>query len=140
MSKNMLRSMRSDDTGGFSMADNKQYITQVQDNGRVLISEEVIATIVAQSLTEIEGFVTLSNKPGADYADIVGKKNWGKGIKVVISENDEITIDCNVIVTYGTSVISVAKAIQEAAVSALDSMTGISVVDVNVNVCGIVRK
>ncbi|MBQ3215871.1 MAG: Asp23/Gls24 family envelope stress response protein [Oscillospiraceae bacterium] len=122
------------------MADNKQYITQVQDNGRVLISEEVIATIVAQSLTEIEGFVTLSNKPGADYADIVGKKNWGKGIKVVISENDEITIDCNVIVTYGTSVISVAKAIQEAAVSALDSMTGISVVDVNVNVCGIVRK
>lgn len=122
------------------MAENKQYITQVQDNGRVLISEDVIATIVAQSLTDIEGFVTLSNKPGAEYVDIIGKKNWGKGIKVVISENDEVTVDCNVIVTYGTSVITVAKAIQEAAVSALNSMTGITVVSVNVNVCGIVRK
>ena len=122
------------------MAENKQYITQVQDNGRVLISEDVIATIVAQSLTDIEGFVTLSNKPGAEYADIVGKKNWGKGIKVVISENDEVTIDCNVIVSYGTSVVTVAGAIQEAVVSALSSMTGISVVCVNVNVCGIVRK
>ena len=122
------------------MAENKQYITQVQDNGRGLISEDVIATIVAQSLTDIEGFVTLSNKPGAEYADIVGKKNWGKGIKVVISENDEVTIDCNVIVSYGTSVVTVAGAIQEAVVSALSSMTGISVVCVNVNVCGIVRK
>lgn len=122
------------------MAENKQYITQVQDNGRVLISEDVIATIVAQSLTDIEGFVTLSNKPGAEYADIIGKKNWGKGIKVVISENDEVTIDCNVIVSYGTSVVTVAAAIQEAAISALSSMTGISVVCVNVNVCGIVRK
>ncbi len=122
------------------MAENKQYITQVQDNGRVLISEDVIATIVAQSLTDIEGFVTLSNKPGAEYADIIGKKNWGKGIRVTISENDEVSIDCNVIVSYGSSVISVAKAIQEAAVSALNSMTGITIINVNVNVCGIVRK
>jgi uncharacterized alkaline shock family protein YloU len=122
------------------MAENKQYITQVQDNGRVLISEDVIATIVAQSLTDIDGFVTLSNKPGAEYSDIIGKKNWGKGIKVTISENDDVSVDCNVIVNYGTSVVSVANAIQEAAVSALNSMTGITVVSVNVNVCGIVRK
>ena len=122
------------------MAENKQYITQVQDNGRVLISEDVIAAIAAQSLTDIEGFVTLSNKPGAEYAEIIGRKNWGRGIRVTISENDEVAIDCNVVIAYGTSVINVAQAIQEAVVSALDSMTGISSVDVNVNVCGIARK
>lgn len=122
------------------MAENKQYITQVQDNGRVMISEDVICTIVVQSLTDIEGFVGLSAKPGADIIDIIGKKNWGKGLKVNIGENDELTIDCNVIISYGQSVVAVAKAIQEAITGALESMAGVSVVSVNVNVCGIVRK
>lgn len=122
------------------MAENKQYITQVQDNGRVMISEDVICTIVVQSLTDIEGFVGLSAKPGADIIEIIGKKNWGKGLKVTIGENDELTVDINAIISYGQSVVSVAKAIQEAVTGALESMAGVSVVSVNVNVCGIVRK
>ena len=122
------------------MADNKQYITQVQDNGRVMISEAVISTIVYQALTDIEGYVGLSAKAGSDIVELVGKKNWGKGIKVSISENDELSIDCNVVINYGHSVVTVATAIQEAIVAALQSMTGVSVVSVNVNVCGIVRQ
>lgn len=122
------------------MAENKQYITQVQDNGRVLISEDVISTIALQSLTDIEGFVGLSAKPGADIVELIGKKNWGKGIKVTISENDELTIDCNVVISYGHSVVAVAGAIQEAISGSIQSMTGICVTSVNVNVCGIVRQ
>ena len=122
------------------MADNKQYITQVQDNGRVMISEAVISTIVFQALNDIEGYVGLSAKAGSDIVELVGKKNWGKGIKVSISENDELSIECNVIISYGHSVVSVATAIQEAIVAALQSMTGVTVVSVNVNVCGIVRQ
>jgi uncharacterized alkaline shock family protein YloU len=124
----------------FTMADNKQYITQVQDNGRVMISEAVISTIVFQSLNDIEGYVGLSAKPGSDIVELVGKKNWGKGIKVTISESDELSIECNVIISYGHSVVTVATAIQEAIVAALQSMTGVTVVSVNVNVCGIVRQ
>ena len=122
------------------MAENKQYVTQVQDNGRVMISEDVISTIVSQALTDIEGFAGLSAKPGADIVDMIGKKNWGKGLKGTISEDDSLTVDCNVIMKYGHSVVAVAKAIQEAAVNAVDSMTGISNIQVNVNVCGIVRQ
>ena len=122
------------------MAENKQYITQVQDNGRVMTSEDVISTIVVQSLTDIEGYVGLSAKPGADIVELIGKKNWGKGIKVTISENDELTIDCNVVICYGHSVVAVAKAIQEAVSGALQSMTGVATISVNVNVCGIVRQ
>ena len=122
------------------MADNKQYITQVQDNGRVMISESVISTIVFQALTDIEGYVGLSAKPGSDIVELVGKKNWGKGIKVSINENDELSIDCNVVISYGHSVVAVATAIQEAVMGALQSMTGVNVVSVNVNVCGIVRQ
>ena len=122
------------------MADNKQYITQVQDNGRVMISEGVISSIALQALTDIEGYVGLSAKPGSDIVELVGKKNWGKGIKVEINENDELTIECNVIVSYGHSVVSVAGSIQEAVSSAVLSMTGVKVLSVNVTICGIVRQ
>lgn len=122
------------------MAENKQYITQVQDNGRVMISEDVVATIVIQSLTDIEGFAGLSSKPGMDIVEMLGKKNWSKGLKVTISENDELTIDCNVIITYGQSVVNVAKAVQQTIISAVESMTGVTGICVNVNVCGIVRQ
>lgn len=122
------------------MAENKQYVTQVQDNGRVMISEDVISTIALQSLSDIDGFVALSAKPGSDIVELIGKKNWGKGIKVTISENDELTVDCNVIISYGHSVVGVANAIQEAVCGAIQSMTGVAVVSVNVNVCGIVRQ
>lgn len=122
------------------MAENKQYITHMQDKGSVMISEDVVASIVAQSVKEVEGVAGLSVKPGADIADMIGKKNWGKGMKIVIGEDNELTIDCNVIMKYGQSVIDVAKNIQQTVTGAVESMTGVKVTLVNVNVCGIARQ
>ena len=122
------------------MAENKQYITQEQENGLVMISEDVVATIALHAVSEIDGFADLVAKPGADIVDLIGKKNWGKGIKITISENDELTVDCNIMVSYGASVVAVAKNVQAAVTSALESTTGAKVLAVNVNVCGIVRK
>ena len=122
------------------MADNREYITQVQDNGTVQISEEVIATIALNALSENEGYAGLSTKPGADIVELIGKKNWGKGIKVTITENNELYVDCNVCVYYGYSVMGVANNIQDSVTSALESTTGVKVLGVNVNVCGIIRK
>lgn len=119
------------------MAENKQYITQVQTNGSVMISEDVVATIIEHAIGEVEGVIGLSTKPGADIAELIGKKNWGRGMKIAISENNELSVDCNVIVAYGQSVVAVAKAIQDAICSALESMTGVKVASVNVNICGI---
>ena len=51
------------------MAEYKQYITQIQENGNVMISEDVIATIVEQALTEVDGVVQ-------GGADVVGKKHF----------------------------------------------------------------
>jgi len=119
------------------MADNKQYITQMQSNGSVMISEDVIATIIEHAVHEVEGVVGLSTKPGADIAELIGRKNWGKGMKITIAENNELRVDCNVIVVYGQSVVTVAKAVQDAICGALESMTGVKVAGVNVNICGI---
>ena len=110
-----------------------EYITQAQENGNVLISEDVIAAIVENTLTEVEGVV----KGGAD---VVGKKSWGKGVRITVAEDNSLTLGCNIIVSYGESVINVAKNVQEAITTAVESVTGVTVTDVHVNVCGIVRK
>lgn len=122
------------------MAENKQYITQAQENGNVLISEDVIASIVANAIGEVEGVVGLSTKPGSDIADLIGKKNWGKGIKITINEDDSLDIDCNINVGYGQSVVAVAKSVQDAVAAAVESFAGVKINVVNVNVCGIIRQ
>ena len=122
------------------MAESKQYITQTQENGSVLISEDVITTIVAHAVEEVEGVVGLNAKPGADIIEMIGKKGWGKGLKITIAEDDALIVDCNINVAYGQSVVSVAKAVQASVTNALESMAGVEINSVNVNVCGIVRQ
>lgn len=122
------------------MAENKQYITQEQENGSVMISEDVIASIVAHAISEVEGVAGLISKPGADIADLIGKKNWGRGLRIAIDENDDVSIDCDVVVAYGQSVVAVAANVQSAVTSALESMANLKVTSVNVNVCGIARQ
>ena len=116
------------------MADNKQYITQAQDNGVVMISEEVVCAIAGNAIVDVEGLVSIGSKPGIDL------KNWGKGMKISISENNEITIDCSIVVNYGLSVVNIANAAQDAISNAVESMTGVKPAAVNVNVIGIARK
>ena len=121
------------------MADNKQYITNVQENGSVMISEDVIISIVSHAVSEVEGVVSISSKPVAELADMIGKK-WGKGMRIAINENNDLIIDVDVIIGYGQSVVALAGAVQTAIIGAVQSMTGVENVTVNVNVCGIVRK
>lgn len=116
------------------MAENKQYkqyIEQTQENGNVMISEDVIATIVTHAVEEVEGVAGLGGS---------AKKGWGKGLKIQISQDNELSVECNVIVIYGQSVFDVAKSIQIAISNAIMSMTGVAVAKVNVNVSGIIRK
>lgn len=122
------------------MAENKQYITQSQENGSVMISEDVIATIVEHAVSEVEGIVSLNMKPGADIVDLISKKSWGKGLKITIKEDDSVCVECDVVIAYGQSVVAVANNVQSAVTSALESMTGVNVESVNVNVCGIARQ
>ena len=121
------------------MAEYKQYITQEQENGSVLISEDVVSTIAEHAVSDVEGVDGIVTKPGADIADLISK-NWGKGIKILIAEDNSLTVHCNISICYGQSVVETAQAVQAAVSNAVESMTGVKVTSVNVNVCGIVRK
>ena len=122
------------------MADNKQYITRDQKDGAILISEDVIGTIVAQAVADVDGVVGLNNKLTPEIADFIGAGNWAKGVRIKLENVNEISIDCNIIVTYGSCIVNVAKAAQEAIASAVEALSGVRVFAVNVNVCGVVRK
>ena len=122
------------------MAENKQYISQEQENGSVQISEDVIASIVSHAACEVEGGVGISAKTGSDIAEFIGKKNWGKGLKVFVSENNSVVVECDIVVCFGQNVVEIAKATQAAIINALESMSTIQIEAVNVNICGIVRQ
>lgn len=121
------------------MAEYKQYITNIQENGNVMISENVIATIVAQGLSEVEGIGSLGSKPGIGVADFSVKKHWGKSLKIAIAEDNSVSIDCTIMVKYGHSVVDVAAGVQQSVTNAVEATTGVKVTGVNVNICGIVR-
>ena len=121
------------------MADHKDYLVQEQENGNVLISEEVVASIAALAVREIEGVYGLSATANFDISNIIGKKNLRKGIRVVFGEKNEIEISCNLIVKLGVTVMDTAQKVQEAIVSEVESMTGMKPARVHVNVCGVAQ-
>ena len=65
-----------------------------------------------------------------------GKKNLSKGIKVEVG-NKEAKIDVNIIVEYGVRIPDVAFEIQNRVKKAVESMTGLEVLEVNVHVQGV---
>ena len=121
------------------MSDFKQYITQNQENGNVMISENVIAAIVGHTLSEVDGIGSLGTKPGITAQDFDLKKHWNKSLKVMIAEDNTVSIDCSLMVKYGFSVVDVAAAVQQAITDNVESTAGVKVSNVNINVCGIVR-
>ena len=111
------------------MAENK-YITQNQENGSVLIAEEVLVNIISVAVGEVEG-AELAGKPGI---------NWGKGIKLTIDEDSRVTVKCYINVDFNQSVVAIAANVQENVTNALESMAGVTVLGVNINVVGVTRK
>ena len=122
------------------MAEYKQYISQTQENGSVMISENVVEAIAEHAIAEVEGAAGLSVMPGNEVADFIGVKNWGKGLKIYIADDNTVSIDADIVIRYGYSVVEVADSVQTAISTAVESMTGVKVTAVNVNVRGISRK
>ncbi len=117
------------------MAENKEYVVQSQEDGTILISDEVIATIAAAALLEVDGVSPMSNI-GSDLAGKLGVKTLGKGIKLNV-EGNSVSLECSVVLEYGFDVIVVAKNAQQAIKNAVESMTGFEVTRVDILVGGV---
>ena len=104
--------------------------------GSVRIADEVVSIIAGMAATEVEGIAGLSGGLVGGIAEILGKKNLAKGVKVEVGET-EAAVDLYIIVKFGVRIPDVALTVQEKVKNAIESMTGLSVVEVNVHVQGV---
>ncbi|MCG0277616.1 MAG: Asp23/Gls24 family envelope stress response protein [Thermanaeromonas sp.] len=104
--------------------------------GSIRIADEVVAIIAGLAATEVEGVAGMSGGIAGGIAEMLGRKNLSKGVKVEVGEK-EAAVDLFVIVDYGVRIPDVAIKIQERVKRSIESMTGLRVVEVNVHVQGV---
>ncbi len=111
-------------------------ITDVaQSNGNVVYANEVIATIAGVAANEVEGIAGMYSAGG--ISEILGKnRNITRGVKVEIG-TEEASVDLYVIIEYGTPIHKAAQNAQENVKKAIETMTGLHVVRVDVHVQGV---
>lgn len=120
--------MKAKRTGGKIMS-----VEEVVGMGGVKISDDVIATIASLAASEIEGVSKMSGSMTENLTEMLGKKNFSKGIKVQLEE-DTVEVDVFLSVVYGSIIQEVAEKVQENVKKAIESMTEFKVMTVNVHV------
>ncbi len=108
----------------------------IDDYGSVKISEEVVAIIAGIAATDVPGVAGMSGGIAGGIAEILGRKNLSKGVKVEVGEK-EAAIDLYIIVEYGARIPEVAWDIQDKVKSTVQEMTGLNVVEVNIHIQGV---
>ena len=110
---------------------------KVEISNNLSIAEDVIGIIAGIAAAEVEGVsgMTLGFVDGINQ--ILGNnKKYSKGVKIEL-EGNEVVIDLYVIVKYGVRIPDVAFSIQNSVKSQVETMTGLNVRSVNINVQGV---
>ena len=114
----------------------KEEVT-LENNANIKIADDVIAVIAGAAASEVPGVYAMAWGFAGGISEVFsGKKNFAKGIKVEAGEK-ETRIDVNIIVEYGVRIPDVAFEIQNRVKKAVEGMTGLKVLDVNVHVQGV---
>ena len=119
------------------MAESREDVSRSDELGNIHISEEVLAVIAAAAALEVEGVGGLAANLGSDLAELLGKKNLSRGIRLHVEE-ESVTIDVAILVKYGYTIPDVARAVQEGIAGSVEATSGLSVAAVNVSVGGVV--
>lgn len=104
--------------------------------GEVRIADDVISMIAAISATEVDGVAGMSGNITSDLISKLGVKNLSRGVKVTIEE-EKVTIELSLELKYGVNLPKVCAAVQEKVKSSVETMTGLTVDEVNIRIAGI---
>jgi len=110
--------------------------TEETKGGKVTFASEVIAIIASLAASEVKGIASMSGNTFEGITEKLGRKSFTKGVKVEVG-NEEAAVDLFVVVRYGYKIHDVCVDIQNSVKNAIETMTGLRVVEVNVNVTGI---
>ena len=113
------------------------YTIKMDDNQcEVVIMDEVIAVIAGLAAMEIDGVASMAGNATKELISKLGKKLLSKGVKVDVLEG-VVSIAIAINLKYGYSVMDVCKKVQDKVKATVESMTGLTVADVNVRVAGV---
>ncbi|HHV56277.1 MAG TPA: Asp23/Gls24 family envelope stress response protein [Firmicutes bacterium] len=113
-----------------------QILKAENDIGSVKIADEVVAIIAGLAATEVPGVAGMSGGLAGGIAEMLGRKNLTRGVKVEVGER-QAAVDLFLIVDFGVKIPEVAWRVQENVKKAIESMTGLDVVEVNIHVQGV---
>ena len=117
------------------MAQEKQ-ISTVQDIGTVRIADDVVAMIAAFAALDVEGVACMPGDVTREMISKGGMKNIAKSGKVDVTR-EGVKADLSVIVEYGYNIPATSSRVQKRVKNAIEEMTGLVVIDVNIHISGI---
>lgn len=114
-------------------------MSDTNETGLIRISDDVVATIAGLAALETVGITAMSGGISEGLAKRLSGKNVQKGIAVEVGQEEAI-VHLRVIVQYGTKIQEVCRELQYNVREAIENMTGLHVVEVNVKVEGVSFK
>jgi Uncharacterized protein conserved in bacteria len=111
-------------------------ITDADGLGTVKIANDVVSMIAGLAATEVDGVSAMSGNITDELMGKVGMKKQTKGVKVDILEGT-VSVDLALTLEYGYNIPATCNKVQEKVKSALETMTGFEVSDVNIRIIGI---
>lgn len=120
------------------MAEETMQEVQIKNekSGKITFNNDVIATIAGLSTVEVDGVAGMSGGFTSGVAELLGRKNMTKGVKVEVG-TEECAVDLNIIVRYGAKIPEVCENIYQEVKKGIETMTGLRVVEVNIHVQGV---
>lgn len=117
--------------------DRKNFMINEGDNGVVNIADEVVAIIAGLAATEVEGVASLAGNLTSEVISKAGAGKLAKGVKVVTEDENELSVRLSVNIAYGYEIPKICQQIQEKVKSAVENMTGLQVVAVDVKIAAV---
>lgn len=99
--------------------------------GNIKIADDVVKTISAKAAQDVAGVYKLAGGVADEVSKMLGKKRLTNGVKVEVGEK-ECSVEIYIIVEYGYQISEVAQNVQKNVLTAVTTMTGLKVVEVNV--------
>ena len=121
---------------GSAVQDNSYNIEESNSLGKVQIADDVVAIIAGLAAGEVEGVYRLAGNLPNELASKFGKKNPAKGVKVELLPG-KVKVDIAIEVLYEYSIPSVSGQVQDKVKQAIETMTGLSVEEVNIRIAGV---
>jgi len=110
---------------------------EAQVESSIRIADDVVGVIAGIAAIEVDGVAGMSGGFAAEVGErMTGKKNLSKGVKVQVGEK-EVAIDLYIVVDFGVRIPEVATKVQESVKRAVESMTGLECVEINIHIQGV---